>query len=195
MLIYTDQSWLSPLKHAHVTNGAVVVNMDMRACMADEGTKEKDSLLFVRVHLRCRRREEAADPGLYGFRDTSLLSTEKKKVSSTTTLSASFSPSFSLISLNYFLSFWFLQMNSCPAHGVGRGGRISTLWMGNCSCSCCWCQREATPRAPHWSLSSLCHHRTGLRLEEDDNGRSKQFCNNGQSLPCTMTELQQLLPA
>lgn len=104
-----------------------MVNMDMRACMADEGTKEKDSLLFVRVHLRCRRREEAADPGLYGFRDTSLLSTEKKKVSSTTTLSASFSPSFSLISLNYFLSFWFLQMNSSPAHG-GGGESLHCGW-------------------------------------------------------------------
>lgn len=54
---------------------------------------------------------------------------------------------------------------------------VSTLWLGYCSCSCCWCQQEATPRylAPHWSLSPLCHHKFGLRLEEDDNGRSEQF--------------------
>lgn len=30
---------------------------------------------------------------------------------------------------------------------------------------------------PHWSLSPLCHHRVALRLEEDDNGRSKQFAS------------------
>lgn len=54
---------------------------------------------------------------------------------------------------------------------------ISTLWLGYCSCSCCWCQWEAMPRylAPHWSLSPPCHHRVMLRLEEDDNGCSKQF--------------------
>lgn len=61
-------------------------------------------------------------------------------------------------------------IQSCPLLG------ISTLWLGYCSCSCCWCQREAMPcyLAPHWSLSPLCHHRVALRLEEDDNERSKQ---------------------
>lgn len=62
---------------------------------------------------------------------------------------------------------------------------ISTLWLGYCSCSCCWCQREATPRylASHWSLSPPCHHRVMLRLEEDDNGRSKQRATTDSLLP------------
>lgn len=123
----------------------------------------------IRSHLDCKRGEGAAGNCLYFFTICLTFSLRnflseqnvQKLHSALTTLLQILSQSFIPFQRLYQTEF-----KSCPLWSV------STLWLGYCSCSCCWCQQEVMPYylAPRWSLSPLCHHRVLLRLEEDDNG-------------------------